>query len=166
MSTENLYHQEAKDKIKELAMSIDYTMLISALDANPFHSVPMSTKKVDKEGNIWFLSGKESEHNKNIFDDKHTYLIYSDPSSMQFLKLYGEAFVVTDKLIIENLYGKGDDIWFDGPEDTSLTAIKFVPTEAYYWEPKSNSFVTLFKMGVGLLTGDQTEIAEEGKLKV
>jgi general stress protein 26 len=45
MSQKNLYNQEAKDKIKELAESIDFAMMCTNLQNIPFHSIPMSTKE-------------------------------------------------------------------------------------------------------------------------
>ena len=74
MSIKNLYNEEAREKIKEMAESIDMCMMSTDIDKKPFHSVVMSTKQVDSEGKIWFLSGKSSEHTKNIEKDGHTYL--------------------------------------------------------------------------------------------
>ena len=66
MSTKNLYSTEAKEKIKKMAESIDYAMMATDLKSQPFHAVPMSTKEVDDDGNIWFLSNKNSTHNQHI----------------------------------------------------------------------------------------------------
>ncbi|WP_391575340.1 pyridoxamine 5'-phosphate oxidase family protein [Aureliella helgolandensis] len=44
-------------KLKELAESIDFAMLCTDLEATPFHAIPMSTRRVDDQGHIWFLSG-------------------------------------------------------------------------------------------------------------
>jgi len=70
MSTKNLSNQEAYDKLKELAESIDYAMFETNLGARPTHVIPMSTKKCDQEGSLWFLSNKDSDHNSFIHKDK------------------------------------------------------------------------------------------------
>ncbi len=165
MSTENLYNKEAKEKIKDLAESIDFTLMATNLGNKPFHTVPMSTKKVDENGNIWFLSGKDTDHNQNINTDNNVQLLYSKPGSMTFLTLYGKAFINTDKTILKELYGKTDDSWFEGVDDPSLCAIQFKPDDAHYWEPKSNKFVSLLKMGVGAITGNEPDISQHGDLK-
>lgn len=166
MSTENLYNQEATDKIKEMAESIDFAMLITKLGERPFHAIPMSTKKVDERGNIWFLSGKDSNHNKNISTDSQVQLIYSDPAAMEFLCLFGEMKITTDKAIIEELYGKSDDMWFEGKDDPNVSALRLKPAEAQYWDNKNNKFITLFKMGLGVISGNQPDISATGKLEV
>lgn len=165
MSKDNLYNKEAKEKIKEISEDIDFCMMATNLGNIPFHAVPMSTKKVDEEGNVWFLSGKDSDHNKNILKDNQTQLIYSDASDMIFMKLFGHSSIVEDPSILEDLYGKSDDNWFDGIDDPNLSAIKFQPKDAYYWEPKHNKFVSMIKMGVGAVTGNQPDISEHGYIK-
>lgn len=165
MSRENLYNDDAKKKIKEMAEDIDFNMMATNLKTTPLHMVPMSTKKVDEQGNIWFLSNKTSTHNQNLNTDNHLHLIYADKSSMQFLNIYGTATISTDRKIIDELYGKTDDAWFEGKDDPNITAISVKPTEAFYWDPKNNKLITLVKMGVAAISGDQPDTMDVGKLK-
>ena len=166
MSTKNLYNDKAKKKIKDLAEDIDFAMLATALGTKPISAIPMSTKKVDEDGNIWFLSGKNSDHNTDIAKDDAAQLFYSDPGSMEFLSVYGNVKIISDKAILKELYGKTDDNWFDGVDDPNLSALKFIPSDVFYWDTKNNKLVTLFKMGVGAITGNQPDIGEQGELKV
>ena len=166
MSTENLYSTEAKEKIKKLAEDIDFAMMATNLSKTPLSIIPMSTKKVDEDGNIWFLSGRDSDHNRDIKKDKNVQLVYSNKSSMQFLSVYGTATITTEKMIIKELYNKSDDSWFDGVDDPNISAIKFEPKDAYYWDSKGNKIVTLFKMGVGAVTGEKQDVGRKGELNV
>lgn len=166
MSKENLYNDDAKAKIKKLAEDIDFAMLATNLKSTPIHMVPMSTKKVDDMGNIWFLSNKNSTHNENIMNDANLHLIYSNKGNMQFMNVYGSATITTDRAVIDELYGKSDDTWFDGKDDPNITAISVKPTEAFYWDPKNNKLVTLMKMGVGAITGDEPDLMDQGKIKL
>ena len=167
MSTENKYNKnEALKKLKDLATSIDFTMMATNLSKKPIHAIPMSTKKVDDTGTIWFLSGADSEHNANIEKDSSVQLLYAKPGDMEFLSVYGVATITKDKAILKELYGKSDDAWFDGLEDPNLTAIKFKPESAQYWDTKSNKLVSLLKMGYAAVTGDKVELGETGSLNV
>lgn len=165
MSTENLYNEDAKKKIKEMAEAIDFTMMATDLENLPLHMIPMSTKKVDEDGNIWFLSSKNSTHHKNLMNVPQLHLIYADKSDMQFLNIYGMATITTDSRVIEELYSKADDAWFDGKDDPNITAISVRPTEAFYWDPTNNKLVTLVKMGVAAITGKEPDTMDFGKLK-
>ncbi len=54
MSTQNLFNQDAKDKIKEIAESVDFAMMVTNLGATPLNAIPMSTKKVEDDGVFGF----------------------------------------------------------------------------------------------------------------
>lgn len=165
MSKENLYNDDAKKKIKEMAENIDFAMMATDLRKTPLHMVPMSTKKVDEHGNIWFLSNKNSTHNQNIAKSPDLHLIYANKGNMQFLNVFGSATISTDKAVIHELYGSADDAWFEGKDDPNITAISVQPTDAYYWDPKSNKLVTLVQMGIGAITGNEPDTMDFGKLK-
>ncbi len=166
MSTKNLYDDDAREKIKELAEDIDFCMLVTNMDEKPLSAVPMSTKQVDDHGAVWFLSKASSEHNRNIAKDRDVQLLYSGTSDMEFLSVYGEAFIETNREVIHELYSKADNAWFDGKDDQEITAIKVNPKEAYYWDNKHNKMVTLFKLGMAAVSGNKQDISEKGKLEL
>lgn len=166
MSTENLSNTEAREKLKGLVDDIGVAMMVTGLGKIPLNAVPMSTKKVDDQGDIWFLSLRNSEHNMNITENNQVQLLYSDPSDMEFVSVYGMGEIVTNKEILEDLYSDMDNSWFDGVDDPNLTAIKFHPREAYYWNNRSNKYVTLYKLGIAALTGKHKDIGESGKLEL
>ena len=166
MATKNLSNKDAIEKIKDLATSIDFALMATHLDKLPLHSIPMSTKKVDSSGNIWFLSGKDSTHNRNIRKDAKVQLFYAKGMAMEFLTIYGKAEIVDDQIIIDDLYQSSDDNWFDGKTDPNISAIKITPVDAHYWDTKDNMFVSLIKMGVGTVTGEKKDLSEQGNLKV
>lgn len=164
MSTENLEYSEARKKVKSFVEDIKTGMLVTNIGSKPVDAIPMTTKKVDTEGNIWFLSGLNSDHNANIIKDRDVQLLYSDVKDYEFISIYGQASIVTKSDILEDLYSSVDDTWFKGTDDPNLSAIKVNPKEAYYWDTKSNKYVSLFKMGVSAVTGNQQDIGEKGKL--
>lgn len=164
MSIENLSNKEALKKMTNLVEDIEIAMMLTDLKTQPISAIPMTTKKVDEKGNIWFLSGLNSEHNSNIVKSKDVQLLYSDPKGMEFISIYGEASVSTDKKTLEELYSRVDETWFNGTDDPNLTAIKVTPKEAYFWDTKQNKYISLFKMGVAAITGDKADVGEKGKL--
>ena len=166
MSQENLYSQKAIEKIKDIATDVDFCMLATNLSVQPISAVPMSTKKVDDMGNIWFLSNKNSDHNSDIVKDENTQLLYSGGSDMKFLSVYGYAEIIYDREIIKELYSSTDNAWFEGEEDPNITAIKFSPKEAAYWSNDENKVLSLFKMAKAAVTGEKVDMGTSGKIKV
>lgn len=166
MSTKNLTSREALEKMTSLVDAIKTAMLLTDLKKQPISAIPMTTKQVDEEGDIWFLSGLKSGHNSNIVKNPQVQLLYSDPSAMEFISIYGVASVITDKEKLKKLYTHSDDAWFEGEDDPNLSALKITPKEAYYWDTKQNKFVGLFKMGLAAATGNKADVGEKGKLNL
>ncbi|WP_107037517.1 pyridoxamine 5'-phosphate oxidase family protein [Brumimicrobium mesophilum] len=164
MSEKNLNSNESRQKLKEIVETINFAMFTSNLSKPPFHTIPMTTKKVDINGNLWFLSSRTSQHNINIQIDENVLLNYANSKDFEFLTVYGKASIVNDMAILEDLYGKADDAWFEGVEDPNLTAICVKPEDAHYWEAKSGKLVSLVKMGVSAITGKQPDMGNEGDL--
>lgn len=153
MSGNKYFEEKTIAKLKEMAENIRFAIMGTNLKSLPPHLIPMTTKMVDENGSIWFLSSEKSTHNKNIIEDNNLQLIYSNPEDMQFLTVYGQAIIYKGKVILERFYdSKVDGVWFDGICDPDLTAIKVVPTEAHYWDNNKRELIHLIKVGKESIT--------------
>lgn len=168
MSTENLDNREAIEKIKDMVNKIDIGMMCTNItENNNLHAVPMSRQEVDDEGNIWFLFSSESETHQNIQKNNHLSVLYADINNYNFLSINGTAEVSRDKERIDKYWNKMVEAWFEkGKEDPTLRVLKVVPSEAHYWDNKSNKLVTFFKVAVSAVSGQKLDIGREGDLNV
>ncbi len=163
----NLADKAAVEKIKDLAKAADIAILVTNLSNVPLSSRPMSTQDVDDEGNIWFISKDESHKNEDIINDSRVQLFYSNKTSSEYLSIYGNAEVLTDRDRIEELWSPIAKTWFkDGKDDPTITLIRVVPADAYYWDTKENKLVSLMKIAYSALTGADTDGGVEGSLKI
>ncbi len=165
----NLFSDEAVEKLKELATKDSGTcMFVTALDKRPQAARPMATQDVDAEGNIWFLSAKNSDKNIDIAADNKVQLFYANNSSYEYLSVYGEAETVFDKLLIEKYWTSMAKAWFpQGKDDPNISLIKVKPLDAYYWDTKSNKLVSLIKIAVAAVSGHKNDDGGiEGKIDV
>lgn len=157
---------EAIDKIREIAEDINIGMLCTNLDNTPISTRPMATQKVEDDGEIWFLSDKNSNHNQDIKNDDRVQVIYAHPGKSSFLSLYGTAEILYDRQKIEELWTKMAEVWFQkGKEDPNITLIRFMPEEGYYWDTKTNKMIAFLKMAASLVMGKTMDDGIEGKLK-
>ena len=166
MKTENLSHSESIDKLREMVENIQIAVMLSNLTTLPIGANPMEAKKVDSEGGIWFLSSLDSDHYTNIVMDKRVQLVFSHPDEMQFLSIYGNAFMYTDKQILEQLYTSSEDQWFDGVDDVELIAIKVEPTSTFYWDKKQNKFVEFIKYLIENNPSNNQDDETKGKMNL
>lgn len=165
MKDKMLFDSEARIKIREMIEEIHFGILETQLSNIPTHAVPMTTKRVDEDGDIWFISHSGSEHNTHITEDARVQLMYADPGARDFLVLSGKATVIKEREILSELYDpKTDANWFEGPSDPNLTAIKVSPETGHYWDSSDNRLVNLVKMGKAAVTGEKEELGTSGDL--
>lgn len=166
MHTQNLTKEKAKKKMTQLAKDIRTAMLVTGLKHKPLGVIPMNTKKIDKDGNLWFLNGLLSDHNPHIVQDPDVQLIYSDSRGKKFLSIFGIASIVTDKGVLKELYETGDDKWFNGVDDPNLTAIKISPRETYYWQHKKHEKSKSASTILTAVSQQEEDLVEKGKLEL
>ena len=168
MSTENLMGQEAIEKLKDMVDKIDMGMMSTYQEGSEFiYAVPMSRQEVDEQGNIWYLLSSESETYHNLEKNKNVSILFSDTSNFNFLSLNGQAEISQDQARIDKYWNKMVEVWFEkGKEDPRIRVLKVVPSEAHYWDNKTNKLVTMFKVLSSAVTGQKLDIGREGELNV
>lgn len=166
-SVKNLANDQAIEKIKELVKDATTCMFVTHLSQQPLSSRPMAAQQVDDEGNIWFLSSKYSEKNSDIEHHDHVQLFFANNSQYKFLSVYGKASIIVDKAKAKELWTPLAKTWFtDGVDDPALTIIKVNPSDAYYWDTKSNKMISLIKIVAGAISGVTMDDGVEGKIKL
>lgn len=124
---------------------------------------PMNVREVDDDGNLWFLSARESHHNAEIARDPSVSLYFQGSPHSDFLALTGPATITTDQARIEQLWDSAAEAWFtEGVTDPRITVIKVEPADGYYWDTKHSHFVA----GIKMLFGSPMSDAVSGKVKV
>jgi general stress protein 26 len=128
----------------------------------------MATQEVDEEGNIWFMSDRSSDKNKEIDKDNKVQLFYSHTGNYEYLSIFGRAEIVNDRSKIEELWSPMAKTWFkEGKEDPNISLIKVTPEDAYYWDTKNNKMVSLIKFAMGAMgITPKNDGDVEGRLKV
>jgi len=161
----NLENREAVAKLKELAENMRVCMFCTRLTSSPFSTRPMGISEVDEEGKLWFLSAVDSTKNFEILQDEKVHLIFSNPSSSQFLSVYGEADIYTDEKSIEKAWTPLAKAWFlEGKDDPALTVIRVYPLDVHYWDTKDGKMISLIKIAAAALTGATMDGGVEGQL--
>jgi len=101
----NLNKKEAIDKLKSLVDDIKICLFCTDLKTDDGSTCcPMTAIKVCDQGNVWFFSEKSSDKNKPILKDKNVQLFFSHPGKDSYLVVNGEAEIILDKTVIEELW--------------------------------------------------------------
>ena len=167
-NTENFNNVEAIDKLKSLVDEIKICLFCTNLKTDDGATCrPMSAIKVCDQGNIWFFSEKNSEKNMAIEADNKVQLFFSHPAKGSYLVVNGQAEIILDKTKIEELWTPLAKIWFkEGKDDPSISVIKVIPTNAYYWDTDGNQMINFFKMIASVATGTNLVSSKEGAISL
>jgi general stress protein 26 len=165
---QNLSGIKAVEQIRTIVESAGSCFLCSAIHAGESNGArPMSVRKVDDDGNLWFLSAVDSHKNQEISVDSHVRLYFQGSSHSDFMYLNGTATVTRDRAKIDELWHPLIKTWFtEGKDDPRITVIKVTPTDGYYWDTKHGDMVAGLKMVVGAAISKTLDDSIEGKLKV
>ncbi|MEY4539683.1 MAG: hypothetical protein RLZZ306_1440 [Bacteroidota bacterium] len=164
----NLTAQEGVKKLKDLVEDIKICLFCTNLKTDDGSTArPMAAQRVDDEGNIWFFSGLDSDKNREIKQDKHVQLFFSDPSKSSYLVVNGEAQEVIDHDMFEKYWSPLVKTWFkEGKDDPNLSLIKVVPHTNYYWDVDGNRMINFLKMIASAATGTNLVTSEQGSISV
>ncbi|MBK7428256.1 MAG: pyridoxamine 5'-phosphate oxidase family protein [Saprospiraceae bacterium] len=164
---QDLFNNEAVNKLKELAEKSRNCFFCTNLGSYPHTSRPMALQEVDQEGNLWFISSTESTKNSEIAHDPRVSLYFQNNSSYEFLVVSGKATIHTDKALIDKYWTNFANAWFEGKEDPTVSIISVKPDESDYWDTQDGKIVSFIKMSFMAITGKKSDDGGiEGSLKV
>ncbi|TBO40647.1 pyridoxamine 5'-phosphate oxidase family protein [Pedobacter kyonggii] len=158
----------AIEKLRSLAEKAESCFFCTNIKTGvPLSVRPMAIQQVDDEGNIWFMSMKDSHKNDEISSDPFTHLLFQAGAHSGFVNIYGISEIIRDQAKIDELWSPFIKTWFQGgKDDPDITLIKVIPSEGYYWDTKHGTAVAFLKMAVSVITGKTMDDSVEGTLEV
>jgi general stress protein 26 len=158
----------AVDKIRAIVAKAQDCFFVTRASASPSGGArPMNVRKVDDEGNLWFLSADDSHKNWEVARDPTVDLYFHGSAHSDFLHLTGHATISTDRARIDELWEPAIRTWFTGgKDDPRITVIRVAPAEGYYWDTKHGYAVAGIKMLLGAALRKTLDDSIEGRLRV
>ena len=143
---------EAIEKVRDLIKGID-TAMLTTVTSEGLVSRPMKTQEVEFDGDLWFITKKDTSKYEELLHNRHVNVIYADSS---YVSIRGEAELVQDPAKMKELwnaaYEKLLDVSYDDP---SLVLIKVRADTAEYWE--TGNKVKMMKRLFQKMTGKESD---------
>ncbi|WP_379159919.1 pyridoxamine 5'-phosphate oxidase family protein [Paenibacillus sp. sgz5001063] len=131
MTDLNKNHQEAVETVRALIQGID-TAMFTTISAEGLVSRPMMTQEVEFDGDLWFLTKKDTSKFEEILHDPRVNVVYADKS---YVSIRGTARIVEDldkkKEFWNAAYGAFLKTSYDDPE---VILIQVQAEAAEYWK--------------------------------
>jgi general stress protein 26 len=165
--TINLMGEDAVKKLKSLVNATPTCMFGSGLKEMPPHLCPMHVQEVDEAGDLWFFSGADSTHNKQVATDPQVQLVFCNPSSIEYLFIYGSTTISKDRTKVDELWSKMAEAWFpEGKNDPNLTLLQVRPSQAHYWDTENGKLIAFAKMLTSAAIGKKLDVGVQGDINV
>lgn len=149
---------EKTNRLFELIEDIEFGMLVTETADGSLRSRPMAVKTSGSDQNLWLMTDKGSAKLLEISENRKVNVSFSKPGSHQFVSVSGTAAVTDDQSKINELWDSSADVWYpDGASSDQVTLIKVDPEDAEYWCPKSNLFVSMYKLATAAMSGERPE---------
>lgn len=157
---------DAIKRVKDMTDDAESCFFVTAAATGETNGVrPMSVRKADDAGNLWFLSASDSHKNQELASNPALKLYFQIGAHSGFLELEGKAEVSQDRSKIKELWNPLLKTWFtEGEDDPRITVIRFVPQTGYYWDNKHGDVVAGVKVAVGAVLGKTLDDSIEGRL--
>ena len=158
--------QKSIEQLKEMLEGIDFAML-TTLAGGKLRSRPMSTQEMDENGDLWFFTSDQTHKIDEIQADPRVNVAYSNPDDNTYVSVFGRAEMSKDKAKMEELWSPILKAWFpEGLDDPHLALLKINIEEVEYWDSPNSKLVQLAGFVKAMVTGQQAEGGEYGKIKL
>jgi general stress protein 26 len=158
--------QKSIEQLKELLEGIDFAMLVT-MAGNKLRSRPMSTQEMDENGDLWFFTSDETHKVDEIQADNRVLVAYSQPDENTYVSVFGRCEISKDRAKMEELWNPAHKAWFpEGLDDPHLTLLKVAVEEVEYWDSPNSKLVEIAGFVKALVTGQEAEGGDYGKIKI
>lgn len=150
-------NHEAVDKVKEMIKDIE-TAMLSTISEGGINSRPMQTQDIEFDGDLWFLTKKDTTKFREIMENPSVNIAYVGQS---YVSIRGTAEIVDDLERKKELWKKGYEKFLDTTyEDPNIILIKVRSETAEYWETgnKMKTVKAFFRKMAGKPPEDDEEI--------
>ncbi len=152
MTAEISDRQEAIAKIRELIQGID-TAMLTTVSEEGLVSRPMKTQDIEFDGDLWFLTKKDTGKFHELLRNRQVNVAYAGKS---FVSIRGEAEWVEDAGKIKEFWNPMyEELLETTYDDPALVLIKVTGDTAEYWD-SGNKF-KMAKFMLRRLLGRNTE---------
>lgn len=117
------------------------------------------------DGELWFFTEDPSPKTDEIRANPNVNV--SVESGDDYVSLSGTGSVSRDRTMIEGLWSRHSEAWFEGGiDDPSVALLHVVVDTAEYWKFGSPKVVAAAKYAAALVTGNQPDIGENEVVEI
>ena len=151
--------------IAEKIKGINTAILVTCDAHGHLHGRPMGAKEMDENGDLWFLTSKDSKKVKDIEVYSQVGVMYGKSDTFPFVSISGTAVLMNDHEKIKELWNDVYKNIFSDENDPNIILIKVTIVGAGYWDHAGGKIGAYLDLVESVLTGDEMSDVD-GKMKI
>ncbi|NMA99034.1 MAG: pyridoxamine 5'-phosphate oxidase family protein [Phyllobacteriaceae bacterium] len=159
-----LPHDEAIDRIWELADKIDFCMF-TTWNGEQQASRPMSARVNRDENAIYFLTSDDSHKIEELAKFPNVSLGFADNANHSYVVIAGKADVSNDRAKIKELWNAFDKAFWDSEDDPNIRLVTVTPEDAELWDGP-NGLIAGAKMLFAVASGAKPDMGDNAKVSM
>lgn len=133
---EKLTHEEKLDEVKKIIKEAKIGSLTTIAE-NGLVSRPLAVQETEFDGDLWFVTFRDTEKIKEIEADPRVNVTFTD-DNQNYVSITGQAEIIVDDTKKKELWNKFyEEIFNTTYDDPKLVLIKVHAHGAEYWESGS-----------------------------
>jgi general stress protein 26 len=148
---------DIQKKLIETIRKFDTVMVTTTADNGTMHARPMAVAEVDEDGEIWFVTSRDSGKCEEVKADARA--VVTAQEAGRYCSLSGRIDVISDPDRVRALWKEPWKVWFpQGKEDPSIVLMRLRPEIGEYWDSRGTQGVRyLFEAARALLNGESAD---------
>ena len=158
--------QEELDQIARLVDKARIAHVTTQTEDGRLVSRPLAVTDRPFDGELYFFTQDPSSKTDQVrVNDQVNVALQVGQDG--FLSIAGTASVSKDQTIIDELWNKYAEAWFeDGREDSTVALLKVHADSAEYWTVNDPKVVVMLKYAKAIVTRDQPDIADNESVQL
>lgn len=156
---------EEIDKVSKLVESARTALVTSVNSEGQLVSRPLAMQQREFDGTLWFFTQDPSPKTEQVAaNDQVNVALQVDDG---WVSVAGTASVSRNQVMIDELWNRHAEAWFEGgKDDPSVALLRVKADTAEYWTIESGKLVSAIKYAKAIVTGDRPDIGDNATIEL
>lgn len=153
--------------LAELVDGIEVAMFTTVARDGRLVSRPLRTQSIGEDGDLWFVTDRESHKSDEIEANPQVNVSYASPSANTYVSIAGSATLVFDKARLHEFWSPGLSVFYpEGEDDPRLCLLRVEMESVEYWDSPSGFLGSALYMAMAAITGDPGALSDNERVEL
>ena len=155
--------EQARETLAKLIQDARIALVTTTTAEGHLVSRPMAMQERDFDGTLWFFTPDPSPKTEQVLANEQVNVALETGGG--YVSVSGRGSVSRDQALIDELWNREAEAWFDGGRsDPTLALLRVEADSAEYWSIDSPKLLTMVKYAKSVVTGEKPDVGDNETL--